>query len=152
MPRALPCLELVNGRLCGRLSQQRRCPEHQSARDRARNEQSYYQSPAWRSLSALVVRRDRLCVVLGCGSRHRLAAHHLRPRTEGGPDHPANLITLCASCHSTYEADVRACRDTWLRRIVEAFTPGGAADHAPRWPSAWPSPPPVPRSSAGLSH
>jgi 5-methylcytosine-specific restriction endonuclease McrA len=37
-----------------------------------------------------------------------LAAHHVIPRAEGGPDSPENLETLCASCHARLEAEQRA--------------------------------------------
>jgi hypothetical protein len=33
-----------------------------------------------------------------------LAAHHVIPRREGGADHPANLVALCASCHGQQRA------------------------------------------------
>lgn len=55
----------------------------------------------WRQLSATVVERDGSC--RDCGSTHFLAAHHVIPRAEGGADHPANLVTLCARCHAQVE-------------------------------------------------
>jgi hypothetical protein len=47
--------------------------------------------------------------------------HHKRPREEGGPDHPDNLVGLCGQHHSEYEGDRRARRKTELTRIVEAL-------------------------------
>jgi 5-methylcytosine-specific restriction endonuclease McrA len=38
---------------------------------------------------------------------HYLAAHHVIPRNEGGADHPANLVALCAVCHARHEAEQR---------------------------------------------
>jgi 5-methylcytosine-specific restriction endonuclease McrA len=35
-----------------------------------------------------------------CGATRDLEVHHIVPRRLGGPDEPANLITLCAACHS----------------------------------------------------
>ena len=32
--------------------------------------------------------------------------HHIRPRMEGGGDHPKNLITLCIECHGHYTDDL----------------------------------------------
>lgn len=34
-----------------------------------------------------------------CGTSEDLNIHHVRYRSEGGPDTPKNLITLCFSCH-----------------------------------------------------
>ncbi|MCP4308454.1 MAG: DUF222 domain-containing protein, partial [bacterium] len=39
--------------------------------------------------------RDKGCTVAGCHSRYRLQPHHIRHRTHGGDDDPANLATLC---------------------------------------------------------
>jgi hypothetical protein len=58
------------------------------------------------ALSPKVVRavllRDQACRI--CGTRHGLHAHHLRPRSWGGTDDPANLAMVCArgpqACHS----------------------------------------------------
>jgi hypothetical protein len=47
-----------------------------------------------------VLARDRhQCQSNGCGNRHFLELHHIRPRSEGGGNGPANLITLCSACH-----------------------------------------------------
>lgn len=34
-----------------------------------------------------------------------LTVHHIRPRSAGGSDRPANLITLCRTCHETHHHD-----------------------------------------------
>jgi hypothetical protein len=39
------------------------------------------------------------CVVPGCSSFRNLHAHHVRFRSAGGGDEPANLVTLCAPHH-----------------------------------------------------
>ena len=52
---------------------------------------------SWRQPSLAVIERDSACI--RCGGDHRLRAHHVIPRVEGGPDLPANLETLCVSCH-----------------------------------------------------
>ena len=47
-----------------------------------------------------VLARDRhRCQAPGCGRRHFLEIHHKTPRAQGGTHDPANLITLCGSCH-----------------------------------------------------
>lgn len=37
------------------------------------------------------------CLTQLCASK--LEVHHIIPRTKGGNDHPANLVTLCLDCH-----------------------------------------------------
>lgn len=86
-----PCLR------CGRIVNGSTCDPCKRA--------SPYQQPAWRALSHAVVQRDGACVE--CGSTRYLAAHHVIPRAEGGADHPANLTTLCASCHGRASAEER---------------------------------------------
>ena len=86
-----PCL------ICGRVTTGSKCPQCRRA--------SPYQRPEWRALSRFVVARDGTC--RDCGSTYFLAAHHVIPRNEGGADHPANLVTLCAGCHSREEARQR---------------------------------------------
>ncbi len=84
-----PCLG------CGRLSTTSRCPS--CAR------QSPYQTQAWRALSFAVVQRDGACVQ--CGSTFMLAAHHVVPRAEGGPDTLWNLEAQCVRCHGRETAE-----------------------------------------------
>lgn len=86
-----PCLD------CGRLATGTRC--------RLCTNQSPYYQPAWRRLSQQVTSRDGACV--RCGSTHRLSAHHVIPRRDGGPDEPDNLVSLCVSCHARLEAASR---------------------------------------------
>jgi HNH endonuclease len=46
------------------------------------------------------------CVI--CEGETDLHVHHKIPRNKGGIHHPANLVTLCASCHGAVEtADVK---------------------------------------------
>lgn len=97
------------------------CRPHRQQVDRDRNQRSPYVTREWRRLSQAVTARDGRCQVPSCGSTSRLVAHHLENRREGGPDAMDNLVTLCASCHSRYEADRRAGRRTALRRAVESL-------------------------------
>jgi hypothetical protein len=46
-----------------------------------------------------VLLRDGKCRVPGCGRRHGLESHHLRPRTWGGADELANLAAVCPTHH-----------------------------------------------------
>jgi hypothetical protein len=64
----------------------------------------YYASSAWRRLAAAIKRRDGYqCQI--CGDRRGdpycvLNAHHVIPRSAGGPNEPWNLITVCDLCHA----------------------------------------------------
>jgi 5-methylcytosine-specific restriction endonuclease McrA len=65
------------------------------------------QEPGMRNTSTIpprirreVLARDRhRCRRKGCSHNRFLDIHHLVPRREGGTHDPANLVTLCASCH-----------------------------------------------------
>jgi hypothetical protein len=47
-----------------------------------------------------VLARDRhRCQSPGCGRTRFLEVHHVRPRTRGGSNAQANLVTLCSACH-----------------------------------------------------
>lgn len=35
-----------------------------------------------------------------CGAADRLEAHHIVPLAAGGANEPANLVTLCRTCHA----------------------------------------------------
>jgi hypothetical protein len=67
-----------------------------------------------------VLARDRdLCQVPGC-SRAALHVHHIRFRSRGGDDAPANLTSLCAAHH------LHGVHRGWIRVT-------GRAPHALRW-------------------
>lgn len=87
-------------------SRRPRQPHRQTAR-RATG-QALYASAAWRRVRDLVRERDGSC--RRCGSTTNLTAHHLTSIHER-PDlslDPANVITLCRSCHGTISNRERA--------------------------------------------
>lgn len=54
-----------------------------------------------RGLRDEIIKRDKLTCQI-CGSRKQkknLEVHHIIPLSNGGIDHPTNLITLCLHCH-----------------------------------------------------
>ena len=65
---------------------------------------AFYESPAWRSTRAYIIKRDAgLCV--RCGAPGAIV-HHKRPLTPDNIDDPLvslneeNLETLCRACHA----------------------------------------------------
>ncbi len=64
----------------------------------------YYSTGHWKRLSRSVKERDGMqCQI--CGDRAGdpycvLHAHHITPRSQGGADTAANVITLCDLCHA----------------------------------------------------
>ena len=61
---------------------------------------------AWDALDAKGAKRHKIfardgwrCATPGCTSMQNLHAHHIHFRSEGGPDTPENLVTLCAFHH-----------------------------------------------------
>lgn len=94
-----------------------RCSSCQSKRDRAKNASSPYQTRAWRQIrKARRAAGATVCAV--CGSKRYVAQHHFDNVTAGGELDGAT-VPLCGSCHGRYESDVRAERDTALRRLVD---------------------------------
>lgn len=80
-----------------------RCDDHQSEQQRRYNQQTaYYHTTEWRQLRAACLARDYNQCVL-CTGTHRLTAHHIKARGEGGTDTLDNLVTLDGSCHSRLE-------------------------------------------------
>jgi hypothetical protein len=52
------------------------------------------------ALRRAVLRRDHhRCRVPGCRNATFVDIHHVRPRAEGGANHPDNLVTLCGAHH-----------------------------------------------------
>lgn len=77
------------------------CPAHQQEKNR----RDYLRRNARRSTTVrdAVARRDGgQCVV--CGSTDRVQRHHVRPLSEGGIDHPSNMVTLCKFHHDQAHA------------------------------------------------
>jgi|GEM_PF-5049701 len=114
-PHVRACLD------CGQLisASLSRCADCQ-ARDNIRHNRprANYRTPAWRRTAARITANG--CAI--CGRVKRVAAHHIKPRKDGGSDDPSNLLPLCTEHHSELEADIRAGRDTELRRLVELIT------------------------------
>lgn len=52
-----------------------------------------------------VYRRDGFRCAL-CDSTDGLQIHHVKPRGQGGADHPMNLITLCWRCHAAAHGSI----------------------------------------------
>jgi hypothetical protein len=48
---------------------------------------------------SILLRDHHRCVVPGCRNSAFVDVHHLQLRSDGGPNHPDNLITLCGAHH-----------------------------------------------------
>ncbi len=64
----------------------------------------------------VLARDGHRCRTAGCGSARFLDVHHVVPRTNGGANHPDNLITLCSSCHGMIHARAGGSEGWPLRR------------------------------------
>lgn len=60
--------------------------------------QLFYRTPAWRALSARVLREEPICRL--CRRRRARMADHVVERRDGGTDDRANLQGACWPCHS----------------------------------------------------
>lgn len=66
-----------------------------------------------------VYRRDGWRCAL-CDSTKYIQIHHIVKRSEGGSNHPHNLITLCADCHAlAHGMDLRGLADVEMDRPVD---------------------------------
>ncbi len=74
----------------------------------------------WHSVRTIVLTRDnRRCRECGDHIRNGEAdVHHLVPRSAGGRDDPANLITLCDGCHAARHPNLQG---GLARRMVERW-------------------------------
>lgn len=53
-------------------------------------------------------RAQERCEVCGQRAEH---AHHLLPRSAGGPDDPTNLLAVCHACHARIHANPQWARE-----------------------------------------
>jgi len=53
-----------------------------------------------RTRRAVLARDRHRCATPGCGATAFLEVHHLTPRSRGGSNRAANLVTLCGRCHA----------------------------------------------------
>ncbi|MBM4129540.1 HNH endonuclease [bacterium] len=53
-----------------------------------------------RTRRAVLARDRHRCATQGCGATAFLEVHHLTPRSRGGSNRAANLVTLCGRCHA----------------------------------------------------
>jgi len=84
-----------------------------------------------------VLERDGLrCQAPGCGRTRFLEIHHRVPRGRGGTNDPANLVTLCGSCHQFWhEREVRRDAHGGAGRVSERG--GWRGEWWGEWPSEW---------------
>lgn len=86
----------------------------------------------WSDIRAQVLKRDDFkCVECKEPSRGADAdVHHLLPRSAGGADDPANLVTLCDGCHAAHHPKLsgslaRRAVERWAIRLARWLDFGG---------------------------
>lgn len=67
-------------------------------------------------------KRDGQCK--WCGVGDRLQVHHIWYRSQGGPDEPSNLVTLCLDCHAKAHASKRTWQPVLLALIWLHYVEG----------------------------
>ena len=77
-------------------------------------------SPDWTEVRAGILLRDhQRCVACGISCRDADAdVHHLLPRSAGGTDEPANLVTLCDGYHAAHHPKLAG---RLARRVIERW-------------------------------
>jgi 5-methylcytosine-specific restriction endonuclease McrA len=69
---------------------------------------------------AVLTRDQRRCRVPGCTHATFVDVHHIVPRSEGGPNQPTNLVTLCGGHHRA----LTLCGTIQRYRIALVVDPG----------------------------
>ena len=95
------CPELTNGRYCEKHKTMAVQEYNRYGRDE--NSKRFYNSPAWRRLSRLQLKREPLCEECLKAERVTAAeiADHIKPIREGGARlDTENLQSLCRACHN----------------------------------------------------
>lgn len=90
----------------------------------------------WQGVRNAVLTRDgNACRVCSAHAddvgTHRLHAHHIRPRADGGPDDPGNCVTLCEDCHAAKHGGRTSYLDVEFVQTVHGrgpLTTGEVAD------------------------
>lgn len=115
---------------CPRLTHDRFCEEHTKATNKQyeRFERPYKSSERyggkWRAVRDRYIQQHPICEdcieygIFPPGKSQEV--HHIKPKSQGGTDHPDNLRALCKSCHSRHTA---AEGDRWHtgQRIVYRY-------------------------------
>lgn len=98
------CPELTDGRYCPKHQKLIRQEYDRFHRDPAHRKR--YHTSDWLRIRAAQLARQPLCEACLQTGRYEKATlvHHRLPLAEGGTNHPDNLCSLCASCHSKLHA------------------------------------------------
>lgn len=79
-----------------------RCRPCQQRADHDRNQRpgrAAYQDTAYRKIR-FAVRQGRYGPCTACGDTNDLTVDHRVPLSQGGTNHPSNLVVLCRACNS----------------------------------------------------
>lgn len=95
--------------------------EHPDAWKKINNKATlkYKNKERFSGLRSFILKRDKkLCT--NCGEKKKLIIHHLNGVGSGSPkpdNRPENLVTLCASCHSTLHHHLRGHKVRKVLRV-----------------------------------
>lgn len=93
------CIHIVNNRLCGNLTENRRCPEHAREFERARGSRSARGYTAeWYKVAKAAIAAQPWCS--RCGATSDLTGDHIIPMSAGGTSTPDNCRVLCRGCNT----------------------------------------------------
>jgi 5-methylcytosine-specific restriction protein A len=61
----------------------------------------------WKKIRAAFIKKNPLCVLCNCKGKLTLATtvHHKKKLADGGTHEYSNLMSLCASCHSSLHVE-----------------------------------------------
>lgn len=89
-----------------------------------------------RTRRAVLARDRHRCTAPGCGATAFLEVHHVMPRSRGGSNKAANLVTLCGRCHAfAHEGAVAPVAPAQLATVPFVREPASPAHSAKAGPS-----------------
>lgn len=91
----------AKGERCGRITPNRRCPEHQRMWEASRRRADY--GASWRKLQARAIREHPWCAncLTGGSPDNPLTGDHITPWRRGGRNERGNIQVLCKRCNSS---------------------------------------------------
>ena len=83
---------------CHRTADGAYCDQHRKPKRARSSPAARGYDRSWQKLREAILARDPTC--RHCGLAPSTDVDHIKPKRDGGSDHPANLQGLCHRCHS----------------------------------------------------